>query len=131
MNRDIKLNSNEKKEQIILRSFLLFIAVIIFKGIYNQNCGIDQDYILWPLFLTVAGLFCLIYSINAFTTGNLVKRWASDYIFKFLFTLLKRNKLRTDDEASKLTTRLFGIFTLIISISLFVTEIIWFYLNFK
>lgn len=128
MNHDTKLNSNEKKEQVVLRSLLLLIVLIVFKGIYNQNCGIDQDYILWPLFLTVTGLFCLIYSINAFTTGNLVKRWASDYIFKFMFTLLKRNKLRSDEEASKITTQLFGSFTLLIFISLFITGVIWFFM---
>ena len=85
-NRDIfPLTSNEKILREILRSLGVIIISIILIGISNQNRGVNQDYILVPLVYTVAEIFCILYIINAFTTGNLVRRWANDSIRTSVF----------------------------------------------
>ena len=103
------LTSNEKILREILRSLGLIIFSIIFKGILNQNRGIDQDYILVPLVSTVAEIFCILYIINAFTTGNLVRRWANDSIRTSVFNFIKNKKQTSDEKTLELTTKAFGI----------------------
>lgn len=116
MREKFKLSSIEKIEQDILRVILVLDFTVIAKGIYNQSNNIDQDRILFPAFLTLSILFCLIYTINSFTTGNLVKNWASTEIYTFIFNFIKNKKTISDENAQRLTTKIFGYFTLAIAV---------------
>ena len=110
-NRDMfPLTSNEKILREILRSLLLIIFSVICIGILNQNIGIDKDYILVPLVSTVAEIFCILYIINAFTTGNLVRRWANDSIRTEVFNYIQNKKQTSDEKTLELTTKIFGLF---------------------
>jgi len=124
--RNVKLNSREKKDQTVLRILLILIAIVIAKGIYNDSHHINQDYILMPLVLNLSALFCIIYSINAFTTGNIVYKWAATSIFSYIFLQVKRRTTKTDDEAIKFTIRLFGFFVLFLAAIAFIKEVVFF-----
>ena len=109
-NRDMfPLTSNEKILREILRSLILIIFSIILIGISNQNRGINQDYILIALFSTVAEIFCILYIINAFTAGNLVRRWANDLILAEVFNFFQNKKQTSDEKTLELTTKAFGV----------------------
>ena len=103
------LTFNEKILRKVLRSLILIIFSIIFQGILNQNRGIDQDYILVGLFSSVAEIFCILYTINAFTTGNLVRRWANDAIRTEVFNFIQNKKQTSDEKTLELTTKAFGV----------------------
>ena len=103
------LTFNEKILSKVLRSLILIIFSIIFQGILNQNRGIDQDYILVGLFSSVAEIFCILYIINAFTTGNLVRRWANDAIRTEVFNFIQNKKQTSDEKTLELTTKAFGV----------------------
>lgn len=120
MREKFKLRPIEKIEQDILRVILILDFTVIAKGIYNQSNNIDQDNILFPAFLILSILFCLIYTINSFTAGNLVKNWASTEIYTFIFNFIKNKKTITDENAQRLTTRIFGFFTLAIAVGMIV-----------
>ena len=108
------LTSNEKILREILRSLLLIIFSIILIGILNQNRGVNQDYILVPLVYTVAEIFCILYIINAFTTGNLVRRWANDSIRTEIFNYIQNKKQTSNENTMDLTTKVFGKFMIIV-----------------
>ena len=108
------LTFNEKILRKVLRSLILIIFSIIFQGILNQNRGIDQDYILVGLFSSVAEIFCILYTINAFTTGNLVRRWANDAIRTEVFNFIQNKKQTSDEKTLELTTKTLGIFMIVI-----------------
>ena len=127
MRKKNKLNSIEKREQEILRVLLVFIFSIGFKGMYNESNNIDQNYILIPIFITVSFLFCLIYGVNAFSTGNIVKNWVNYQIFDSLANFIKIRKKVSDDKAITLTTKAFGIFMLSIAAFLLVAGIIFYF----
>lgn len=114
-NRDFfPLNRREKVLREILRSLLIIIISTIIMGIINQNHKINQDYILVPIFATASEFFCIIYAYNAFTTGNLVRRWANDSVLISIYNFIQSKIHTTDKKTLKLTTYIFGIFTLII-----------------
>lgn len=68
MPEKFKLSAIEKIEEDILRIILVSDFTVIGKGMYNQSNNIDQDNILFPAFLILSILFCLIYTINSLTT---------------------------------------------------------------
>ncbi len=116
-NRDsFPLNKNEKTLREILRALLVIIFSIILKGILNDSNRIKQDFILVPLCASACEIFCILYIINAFTTGNLVRRWANDSVFASLFNFIQTKKNTTDEKTIKLTTKAFGVFAIIILI---------------
>ena len=121
-----KLNSREKIEQDILRVLIVLICSITIKGMYNESNNIDQNYILVPNFLIVSFLFCLIYGINAFTTGNVVQNWVNTRVFDALFIFIKTKKVISDDKAITLTTKLFGVVILIFAVILIISGIIYY-----
>jgi len=104
------LTKNEKILRTILRTILIIIFSIVIKGILNQNKGINQDYILVPVFTSATELFGILYIINAFTTGNLVRRWASDSILSAVFNFIQMKKNTSDEKTLELATKAFGIF---------------------
>lgn len=127
MNRNtFKLTLQEQKTEPVLWGLLAISAIAVIKGISNEKSGIDQDFILWPLFSTAFGLFCLIYGINALTTGNLVRKWMTPFVFNHLFSLIKKRNKISNDEALIKTTRFLGIVVLVIAVSLFISEVIFF-----
>lgn len=126
MREMFELNSKEKTLQEILRGLLILIFSLIAKGMYNDYNRLDENYILVPAYLIFSEIFCIIYIVNAFTNGNLVRKWASTPIFNAIFFFIKRNSIMTDDKALKLTTKIFGVFILIIAILLFIAGIIFY-----
>ncbi len=127
MRKKNKLNSIEKTEQEILRVLLVFIFSIGFKGMYNESNNINQNHTLIPLFIIVSFLFCIIYGLNAFATGNIVKNWVNDQIFNALVNFFKIRRAASDDKAITLTTKVFGIFMLCIAASLLIAGIIFYF----
>jgi len=104
------LTRNEKIVREILRFLLLIIACVIVKGMLNQNQNVNEDDLLVPICATAIQIFLVLYIFNAFTTGNLVRRWANDSIRIAVFNFIKEN-LKTDDaKATKFTTYFFGVF---------------------
>ena len=128
-NRDIfPLTSNEKILREILRSLGVIIISIILIGISNQNRGVNQDYILVPLVYTVAEIFCILYIINAFTTGRLVRRWANDSIRIKVFNYIQNKKETSDEKTLELTTKVFGLFMIAVLGLEILTELNFYFL---
>ena len=115
------LNPNEKILREILRIILLVIFSATIKGCFNQSNNIDENYILVPIVSTASELFCMFYIANAFTSGNLVRRWANDSAFASLFNFIQPKKNTTDEKTVKLTTKAFGIF----AIAILIVTILW------
>ena len=68
-----------------------------------------------------------MYSFNAFTSGNIVKNWSSLLIFSAIFNRIKNKSLMPDEKAIKITTKIFGVFTLILAVVCIVIGIHSFY----
>lgn len=112
-------NALTKCERIQEKIFVgLFISIffVIVKGIINQSNNIDQDYILYPTFLVTSTIFCIMYSANAFMTGNLVRKWGNHILFNAIVEKVKMTYCVSEDKASKIATRVFGIFILILAL---------------
>src|SRR5665647_3110811 len=116
MREKFELNAKEKTQRKILIVLIICIVLIIAQGIFNQSNNINQDAILYPAFLSLSVIFCTIYSINAFTSGNLVKNWSSPLIFTSIFNQIRSKNLMSDEKAAKITTKIFGFFTLILAV---------------
>lgn len=127
-NRDFyPLSSKEKILKKILRVLLIIIFSVVFKGMYNQNKGIDQDGFLIPVFCTAAEIFFLIYIFNAFTTGNLVRRWANDTTLSSISNFIKTNRKTSDEKTMELATKAFGFFGILVFITVVILEINFYY----
>ena len=104
------LTNNEKMLRDLLRVLAMLIFAVIVKGIFNQNSEVNQDAFLVPSMATLSQLFCVLYAYNAFTTGNLARRWANAALFAVLFNGIQ-SLFKTDDERTLvLATRAFGVF---------------------
>jgi hypothetical protein len=122
------LNSIEIKEQEILRGLLVLLLATILKGLYNEAKNIDQNYVLVPALLIICILFCVIYGINAFTTGNLVNNWANTQLYNVIFNYFTNKRGLPEDRAMRFTIRMFGVFTFSLAI---VCSILLFLFNIK
>lgn len=69
----------------------------------------------------------MIYIFNAFTTGNLVRRWANDGILTFLFNLIKSKRSTSDEKTMELATKGFGIFGVIVFITVILLELYYYF----
>ena len=128
MRKKSQLYSREIIWQDILRVLLLLIILIVLKGMYNESNNINQNNILAPNFLIIAFIFCIVYGVNAFTTGNVVKNWVNYQIFDIVFNFVKSRKMISDDKAMVVTTKIFGAFILGLGFLLFIMGFIY-YLN--
>ena len=128
MRKKSQLYSREIIWQDILRVLLLLIILIVLKGMYNESNNINQNNILVPNFLIIAFIFCIVYGVNAFTTGNVVKNWVNYQIFDIVFNFVKSRKMISDDKAMVVTTKIFGAFILGLGFLLFIMGFIY-YLN--
>ena len=121
------LTKNEKVLREVLRVLLFIIVIVNLYGMYNQDKGINQDHFLVPVFCTAAEIFFMIYIFNAFTTGNLVRRWANDGILTFLFNLIKSKRSTSDEKTMELATKGFGIFGVIVFITVILLELYYYF----
>lgn len=119
MNHDTKVDlthSEKIQEKLILISaftiILIFIKEIIFEG--NNNDKQAKFFLLSVLLM--GSVLCLIYTFNAFTTGNIVKKWSNHYLFDSINLKFKKKFRISDKKSTELTIKLFGTFTLILSI---------------
>lgn len=104
------LTNNEKMLRDLLRVLLVLIFAVIAKGIFNQNSQVNQDAFLVPSMATLSQLFCGLYAYNAFSTGNLARRWVNAALFAALFNLIQTTRKTSDERTLVLTTRAFGVF---------------------
>lgn len=118
---------SEKKISKLVYILLVFIFLILIKGVFNQLNNINQDKVLAPVFLILCFIFCVIYSANAFTTGNLVRNWSSPLIFRSIFNKIKKRKIISDEIAIKKTTFYFGYFTLNLALICIIALIYYLY----
>jgi len=118
---------SEKKISKLVYILLVFIFLILVKGIFNQLNNINQDKVLAPVFLILCFIFCIIYSANAFTTGNLVRNWSSPLIFRSIFNKIKKRKVISDEMAVRKTTIYFGYFTLNLALICIIVLIYYLY----
>ena len=95
---------------------------------YNESNNINKNNILAPNFLIISFIFCIVYGVNAFTTGNVVKNWVNYQIFDIVFNFVKSRKMISDDKAMVVTTKIFGAFILGLGFLLFIMGFIY-YLN--
>ena len=117
MKEIFKLSPIEKIAQKTLFILLLLFAIIMIKGIYNQEYKIDQNFILIPCMYGIGILFLIIYTINGFTSGNIVRNWIignrlSGPVFHSIFSIAKGRDKINPDNALILTTKIFGSITL-------------------
>jgi hypothetical protein len=122
------LNSIEIKEQEILRGLLVLLLATILKGLYNEAKNIDQNYVLVPALFIICILFCIIYGINAFTTGNLVNNWSNTQLFNVIFNYFRNKRELPADKAMRYTTRMFGVFTFSLAA---ICTVLLFFFHFK
>lgn len=113
MKQIFKLSPIEKTAQKALLILLLILAVVIIIGIYNQDNKIDQDFILVPCMYVIGLLFLIIYTINGFTSGNIVRNWIignklTGPVFHSIFTIIKSRNKMSPDNAIILTTKIFA-----------------------
>jgi hypothetical protein len=118
---------SEKKLSKIVYILLVFIFLILAKGMFNQYNNINQDKVLAPVFLILCIIFCVIYSANAFTTGNLVRNWSSPLIFMKIFNRIKKRNIISDEKAIKKTTFCFGYFTMNLALICIIVLIYYLY----
>ena len=114
MKEIFKLSPIEEIAKKTLRILVLVFALIWIKFIYNQETKINQNFILVPCMYIIGILLLLIYTINSFTSGNMVRNWIFNSriarpIFNFIFSVIKSLKKMTQDNAIILTTRVYGI----------------------
>ena len=113
MKEIFKLSFIEKIAQKTLQVLLLLFAIVMLKGFYNQEYKIDQNFILIPCVYGIGILFLLIYSINGFTSGNIVRNWIignrlSGPVFHSILSIIKSHNKMMPDNAIIMTTRIFG-----------------------
>ena len=113
MKEIFKLSPVEKIAQKTLQILLLLFAIVMLKGFYNQEYKIDQNFILIPCVYGIGILFLLIYTINGFTSGNIVRNWIisnrlSGPVFHSILSIIKNCNKLTPDNAIIMTTRIFG-----------------------
>lgn len=116
MNSNFKLNKIEEKMRKILLLIMITITLLVVKGIINDSNNVNQNYILAPIVLLLCIFFCVIYTINAFTSGNLVKNWSHPLVFKLIFEQIKNMKSIENKNATNITIKIFGIFTFILGV---------------
>lgn len=80
-----------------------------------------------PVVSSAAELFWVLYIINAFTSGNLVRRWANDKIRNRIYIFIQYKKQCTNNKASLLTTWAFGIFAILILCATVTTELKYYF----
>ena len=124
MKEIFKLSPIEKIAQKTLLILLLVLAIIILKGIYNQEYKIDQNFILIPCMYGIGIFFLLIYTINSFTSGNIVRNWIignrlSGPVFHSILSIIRSRNKMSPDNAIILTTRIYGSVTMCITLFLF------------
>ena len=124
MKEIFKLSPIEKIAQKTLLIFLLLFAIVWLKVIYNQESKIDQNFILIPCMYVIGILFLMIYTINSFTSGNIIRNWIignrlSGPVFHSILSIIKSRSKVTPDDAIVLTTRIFGSVTMCITLFLF------------
>lgn len=116
MRQKFELNKIEVKMRKVLLLIMITITLLVVKGILNDSNAVNQNIILAPTVLFLCIIFCTIYTLNAFTSGNLVRNWAHPLIFDFIFNQIKDKQLINIINATKTTTKIFGVFTLILGI---------------
>ncbi len=127
MRKKFTLDIKEQLQRKVLNVLIVFIILVIVKGIFNQSNNINQDDILAPLFLGLTVVFCAIYSFNAFTSGNIVRNWSSLQIFSGIQNQLKNKTLMSDEKATRITIKIFGAFTVILALVCIIIAIHSFY----
>jgi len=111
-----RLGLREKKLSKIIYLLLIFIGLILMKGMFNDAMNIDENKILLPSCLILCSIFCIIYSHNAFTAGNLVRNWSSRLIFEKIYNHISKNSSLSEENLIKKTTFYFGYFSLILAL---------------
>ena len=124
MKEYFELDPREKKQEWLLLTLTILFVLIIAMGVYFQTHNKDHDDILVPSFFITASCIFLVYAINAFEKGNLVKKGTPAYIFKPLLFFAKRLRVSTADKAEPFVIKFLGIVGLIASIGLFIMAII-------
>ena len=117
MKNIFQLTPIEKITQKTLLILLLILAVVIIMGVYNQDNENDQNFILVPCMYVIGLLFLIIYTINGFTSGNIVRNWIignklTGPVFHSILTIIKSRNKMTPDNAIILTTKIFATFSM-------------------
>jgi len=125
MKKIIQLTKEEQK----LEWFLIFIAILSFcviaLGVYFQNSNINKDYLLVPVLLGIYIIFFGIHIYNGIRGGNLLKKWASIFMYDIIFWIVSKNNTYRQ-KAEKITNKIIliiaillcGLFLLLMIISL-------------
>lgn len=114
-NRELfPLNRYEKILREIFRILLLIIFLAIAIGCFNHSNNIDNDKFLVPIVSTAGEIFCILYIINAFTSGNLVRRWANDNLLLSIYNFIQKRGNYSYKKSMALTTKTLGYSILIV-----------------
>ena len=116
MTQKFEVNKVEVKLRKALLLIMITITLLVVKGILNDSNEVNQNIILAPTVLLLCISFCTMYTLNAFTSGNLVRNWAHPLIFDFIFNQIKDEQSINNINAIKTTTKIFGVLTLILGI---------------
>ena len=110
-----ELNKVEERMRKALLLIMITITMLVVKGILNDSNNVNQNEILAPAVLLLCITFCIIYTINAFTSGNLVKSWSHPRVFELIRKQIKKKSI-DNENAINITTKIFGIFTFILGV---------------
>jgi len=128
MEREIELNSLEKRQEIFLLVLIILVFVVVGIGIYFQTNDISRDFILVPLFGLLLVSYFVIYSWNAFTTGTLTKKWTPAYLYGLVRFAVR--KINRQNNSFVLTNKVMGIIAILAIVGLVIWGV-YFYRNFS
>lgn len=123
MRQYFELGRNEKYQDWMLLTFVIFSCLTIAAGVYFQLRQIDHNNFFIPLFYILGTCFLLTYCFNALNQGHLIEKWTPSYIFKAFF-FMTRKLFPSEDRPILVVTRLLGFVGLTIAIGLIVKAIL-------
>ena len=127
-NRELfPLNRYEKILREIFRILLLIIFLAIAIGCFNHSNNIDDDKILVPMIFTAGEMFCLLYIINAFSSGNLVRRWANDNLLLSVYNIIQKRGHYSYKRTMALATKTLGYSVVVVLFIVIGFEINFYY----
>lgn len=125
MKQYFELEPKERKQEKYLSTAAIASFIITAIGIFTQFRHININNILVPAFLFSCISYLIIYAVNGFENGNLIRKWTPSYIYVVVSFLTTKLLYKDDVRNSLFVRKFFSIAAILISITLFLLAIIY------